>query len=162
MLAVAGSMAYAIGSQPLSRHDQDWNAALAAAEGGIDDYIFRLNENDQYYLYSATNLPPDGNQAFTTWVAVPNAATSAAMRYTVDTTNLTSQGAILLTATGRSGNRDKARAGHHPSALVHRLRLLHRLRDLRPRLLPDLGQHLHRRPGSGELRQALLRRTHSW
>jgi Tfp pilus assembly protein PilX len=104
MLAVAGSMAYAIGSQPLSRHDQDWNAALAAAEGGIDDYIFRLNENDQYYLYSATNLPPDGNQAFTTWVSVPNSATSAAMRYTVDTTNLTSQGAILLTSTGRSGS----------------------------------------------------------
>lgn len=103
LLAVAGSMAYAIGSLPLSKHDQDWNAALAAAEAGIDDYIFRLNENDQYYLYSATTLPPDGNQAFTTWVTVPHANTGASMRYSVDTTNLSSQGAIVLTATGRSG-----------------------------------------------------------
>jgi hypothetical protein len=104
MLVVAGTMAYAIGSQPLSKHDQDWNSALAAAEAGIDDYIFRLNENDQYYLYSATSLPPDGNQAFTTWVTVPHSATNASMRYTVNTANLTSQGAILLTATGRSGS----------------------------------------------------------
>ena len=35
----------------VSRRDQDWNAALAAAEAGLDDYLFRLNENDQYYLY---------------------------------------------------------------------------------------------------------------
>ena len=58
LIIVAGTMAYALGSQPISRRDQDWNAALAAAEAGLDDYLFRLNENDQYYLYSATTCPP--------------------------------------------------------------------------------------------------------
>ncbi len=57
LIIVAGTMAYAVGSQPVSRRDQDWNAALAAAEAGLDDYLFRLNENDQYYLYSATVTP---------------------------------------------------------------------------------------------------------
>ena len=104
LLVVSGTMAYALGSQPLSKRDQNWNAALSAAEAGLDDYLFRLNENDQYYLYSTTNPPPDGNQAFTTWVSVPNSGNAASMRYTVDTTNLSAQGAIILTATGRVGN----------------------------------------------------------
>jgi hypothetical protein len=104
LLVVSGTMAYAIGSLPLSRHDQDWNAALTAAEAGLDDYLFRLNENDQYYLYSAAVLPPDGNQAFTTWVSVPDSNNASSFRYSVDTTNLSSQGAIVITATGRSGH----------------------------------------------------------
>ena len=55
LIIVAGTMAYAVGSQNVSRRDQDWNAALSAAEAGLDDYLFRLNENDQYYLYNATH-----------------------------------------------------------------------------------------------------------
>lgn len=118
LLIVAGTMAYALGSQPLSRRDQDWNAALSAAEAGLDDYLFRLNENDQYYLYGAPPLPapPDGNQAFTGWVSVPDSGSASVtctagedsnipcFRYAVNTTNLTSQGAIIITATGRSRN----------------------------------------------------------
>jgi Tfp pilus assembly protein PilX len=104
LIIVAGSIAYAIGSQPISRHDQNWNAALSAAEAGLDDYLFRLNENDQYYLYSSSNAPPDGNQAFAHWVDVPNSGAAGQFRYSADTTFLTSQGAILVTSTGRSGN----------------------------------------------------------
>ena len=116
LIIVAGTMAYALGSQPLSRRDQDWNAALAAAEAGLDDYLFRLNENDQYYLYSSASLPPDGNQAFTKWVSVPDSGSASVtctasansnlpcFRYSVDTSNLTSQGAVIITATGRSRN----------------------------------------------------------
>jgi Tfp pilus assembly protein PilX len=114
LIIVAGTMAYAVGSQQISRRDQDWNAALSAAEAGLDDYLFRLNENDQYYLYSATTAPPDGNQAFNTWVSVPDSgATSVTctasansnipcFRYKTDVTSLVSQGAIIVTSTGRS------------------------------------------------------------
>jgi Tfp pilus assembly protein PilX len=114
LIVVAGTLAYAVGSQNVSRRDQDWNAALSAAEAGLDDYLFRLNENDQYYLYNATTPPPDGNQAFTTWVSVPDTGSASVtctasansnipcFRYKVDTANLVSQGAIVITATGRS------------------------------------------------------------
>ena len=116
MIIVAGTLAYAIGSQPLSRRDQDYSSALSAAEAGLDDYLFRLNENDQYYLYNATTAPPDGNQAFNTWVSVPDSGAASAtctasansnipcFRYSVDTTNLTAQGAIIISSTGRSRN----------------------------------------------------------
>jgi Tfp pilus assembly protein PilX len=111
LIIVAGTMAAAMQSMPISRRDQDWNAALAAAEAGLDDYLFRLNENDQYYLYSATNAPPDGNQAFTKWIPVPGASALTTcptaptnipcFRYSVNTSNLVSQGAIIITSTGR-------------------------------------------------------------
>jgi hypothetical protein len=110
LILVAGTMSYALGSLPLSRREQDWNAALAAAEGGIDDYLYRLNANDQYYLYSNIVAPPDGNTAFTAWTCVQNAPGGcsasgfSAFRYSVNTANLASQGAIVLTSTGRVRN----------------------------------------------------------
>jgi Tfp pilus assembly protein PilX len=104
LIIVAGSLAYAVGSQPISRHDQDWNSALSAAEAGMDDFLFRLNNNDQYYNYSSSNLPPDGNTAFTTWTNVPNSNGGTQFRYSTDTSNLVSQGAIIITSTGRSRN----------------------------------------------------------
>ena len=55
----------AVQQLPLARHDQDHESALAAAEAGVDDYLNHLNQNSNYWTYNATNLPPDGNQAFT-------------------------------------------------------------------------------------------------
>jgi Tfp pilus assembly protein PilX len=113
LILVAGTMAYAVGSQPLSRRDQDWNAALSAAEAGLDDYLYRLNQNDQYYLYGqptavapcnmALTAPPDGNLAFTQFVPVPGATSNASFRYCVDTQYL-SQGAIVVWSSGKAAN----------------------------------------------------------
>ncbi|MGQ0825745.1 MAG: hypothetical protein ACT4OX_12110 [Actinomycetota bacterium] len=100
-------VAYAEGSQNLSRHDQDWNAALAAAEAGIDDYIFRLNENANYWLYDAGNPPPDGNLAFTGWVAVAGGSTTAEFRYDVDASSIGNDGRIRISATGRIGDSER-------------------------------------------------------
>ena len=33
-----------------ARHSTDWNEALAAAEAGVDDYLARLNRDDNYWL----------------------------------------------------------------------------------------------------------------
>ncbi len=105
MLGIA-AVEFGLGSQHLSRHDQDWNAALGAAEAGIDDYTFRLNENAAYSNYSATNLPPDGNTAFTGYTNVSGGSTISQYRYTVDTSTLASDGTIKITSTGRV-NADK-------------------------------------------------------
>ena len=95
---------YAVNSSTISRHDQNWSAALNAAEAGIDDYLFHLNENSNYTNYSASNLPSDGNVAFTTFVDVPGGSTKSQYTYTPDTTNLTVDGTITLTSTGKVGN----------------------------------------------------------
>jgi hypothetical protein len=103
MLALA-TVDYAVGSQNISHHDQNWNAALAAAEAGIDDYIFRLNENGNYWQYNAGNLPPDGNQAFTKYVQVAGSVTPSKFRYDVSTATIAQNGIVTLTSTGRVGN----------------------------------------------------------
>src|SRR5579871_3873750 len=59
----------AVQQLPLARHDQDHESALAAAEAGVDDYMNHLAQNQNYWTYSSSNLPPDGNQAFNAWVA---------------------------------------------------------------------------------------------
>ncbi len=51
------AVAYGLGSQNASRRDQDWNASLTAAEAGIDDYVFRLNENSNYYAVLGHERP---------------------------------------------------------------------------------------------------------
>jgi type II secretory pathway pseudopilin PulG len=96
-------LSYSSGAEPLARRDQDWNAALSAAEGGIDDYIFRLNQNPAYWRYSSTNLPPDGNTAFTGWSTLTGSTVSQ-FRYTPDTSSVTANGTLKLTASGKVGS----------------------------------------------------------
>lgn len=99
-LAIA-TVGFAVGSMNISRRDQDWNAALAAAEAGIDDYIFRLNTNGNYWQYSAGNPPPDGNQAFSQWVPVPGGTNPAKFRYSTDTSQLSVDGTVKITSSGQ-------------------------------------------------------------
>ena len=111
MLLVATLVASAYSSSNISRHDQDWNAALAGAEAGIDDYIFRINENSNYWQYNATNPPPtsDPNAAFTSWVDVAGdaTATAAQYRYSVDVSSLGVDGRIKITSAGRVGDSER-------------------------------------------------------
>jgi Tfp pilus assembly protein PilX len=103
VLATA-AVSYGIGSQNISRHDQDWNGALSAAEAGIDDYVFRLNENANYWVYNAGNLPPDGNKAFVQYVNVAGGTTTlntAQYRYDINSSTITTNGVIKITSTGR-------------------------------------------------------------
>lgn len=100
LLAVA-ALGYGISSQTVSRRDQDWNAALAAAEAGVDDYELRLNEDGNYWTYGPGNPSPDGNAAFTSWVEVPGGNTASRFRYDVDASTIASDGRIQLTSTGR-------------------------------------------------------------
>ncbi|HEY1737797.1 MAG TPA: prepilin-type N-terminal cleavage/methylation domain-containing protein [Acidimicrobiia bacterium] len=100
-LLAAGIVAYGVGSMSISRHDENWNAALAAAEAGVDDYVYRLNANGNYWLYSAANPPPDNNQAFAGWQTVPGGGTVSQYHYTVDASSLAVNGTLKLTSTGR-------------------------------------------------------------
>ena len=83
-----------------STDDRDTQAALAAADAGIDDYIYRLNRNQDYWQWPDAGIPPDGNEAFTQFVDVPGDS-GAEFTYTVDASDLPSTGNIYLQSTGR-------------------------------------------------------------
>lgn len=107
ILVPIAMMSANLGQMPLSRYDVDRQAALAAANAGVQDYINRLNHNPNYWEYDSANLPPDGNQALDTspvsWVPV-SAQSSTSFHYTVDATDLGSQGILKLTSYGKSRN----------------------------------------------------------
>jgi hypothetical protein len=100
-LLMVASLNYAVQSERPSRRDQDWNAALAAAQAGVDDYLYRLQQDDGYYIYSASNPPTPANPAFTGWQAIPGAANEGQFHYSVSLAQFASQGIVQLTSTGR-------------------------------------------------------------
>jgi hypothetical protein len=103
-ILVTAVLSSAATSQRQANHDQDWQGALAAAEAGIDDYLFRLNRNDAYWRYPAAGPAPDGNTAFTAWTPVPGAASEGTFRYTVEASRLATEGVLRLTSSGQVRN----------------------------------------------------------
>jgi Tfp pilus assembly protein PilX len=94
----------AIGQLPLARHNQDHESALAAAEAGVDDYLFRLAQNSNYWTFSASSPPTPANPAFTGWVAVPGSTASAngeCFRYKADSTKTAQTGIVYITSSGK-------------------------------------------------------------
>jgi Tfp pilus assembly protein PilX len=104
----------AVSLQRNARKDQTWQASLAAAQAGVDDYISRLNTDGNYWRYgnpanSYTNnasatLPTgtNANPALSTWSNVPGTS-RAQFRYEVNSSSYISQGIIKLRSTGRAG-----------------------------------------------------------
>ena len=112
LLATAFTMA--MQAQPGARRSQDWNAALAAAQAGADDYIARLNQNDTYWTtVDCTNPAMKGPKAGTNtcgwnastaagWQIVkPGETDGGYFHYDVDPSALYSEGVIRLTVTGK-------------------------------------------------------------
>ena len=96
-LLMVATLNYAMQGEPLSRRDQDWNAAQA----GVDDYLYRLQQDDEYVQYSATNPPTPANVAFTGWHDIPGPSNPGQFHYS--TTNLSSQGSSRWSRPAGSG-----------------------------------------------------------
>jgi hypothetical protein len=99
---VTAAVGYGLSAQPLSRRDQDAVAALAAAQAGIDDYLFRVRSSE-FEQRSSTNLPPapdNGPFLSTSWQAVPGATNGARFHYDAKLNT----GALTVTSSGRVRN----------------------------------------------------------
>lgn len=116
MLAMA-ALAYTMSSQKFARYDQDYSSSMAAAQSGVDDFISRLNRDDEYGTsVDCTNLALQGPTTVSNtcgwtsstapgWLPVEigeSGAAAAAYHYSVDATNARTQGTIVLTVTGRA------------------------------------------------------------
>ena len=125
----------AVQQLPLARHDQDHESALHAAEAGVDDYLNRLNQNSNYWTYSATNPDPDGNGAFTSFVPVRRPERQRARRSaTRPTRRRRAVNGIDLPHVDRQvAQRHAHGEGRHPAPGLPRLPVHDRLRDRRSR-----------------------------
>ncbi|WP_370325042.1 hypothetical protein [Euzebya sp.] len=108
-LLVTVSFAVARDSLAVADEEQNVHAALAAAEAGLDDYLFRLNNRDEYWQYTSANPPaaPDENRAFTQFVTIAGGDTDTNLvegigmyTYDVDNDELESTGVLRVRVTG--------------------------------------------------------------
>jgi hypothetical protein len=66
-----------------------------------DDYLYRLQQDDEYIQYSATNPPTPANVAFTGWHNISGSANAGQFHYSA--TNLASQGSSRWSRPGGCG-----------------------------------------------------------
>ncbi len=83
-LFITAAVTFAVQATPQARRTQDWQAALAAAQVGVDDYLARLNDCDTYWDTRCPSSPPT-EPALNNWVRVPGStgATPAEYRYSI-------------------------------------------------------------------------------
>jgi len=128
LLFVATSLTVASSGYKKSHTDDDWNAALSAAYGGLEEYQTRLSNDSTYVKYGNPTAPfsttstsngtttgttlltlPTGtsvNKAFATgtagtWAAIPGGLST--FRYEVNTKDFASTGVVHLRVTGKAG-----------------------------------------------------------
>lgn len=91
-----------------SRAHQDENAALAAAQAGVDDYLYRLNRNDAYWQRAdPTNRAADYEAGEPVFVPVPGRPNAGTFHYDVDAGSYGSVGVLRLTSTGQVGDEER-------------------------------------------------------
>jgi hypothetical protein len=132
MLVVSVALSYAMQTMSSAQHATAWNQAFAAAEAGVDDYMARLNRDDNYWqITPAEGHPHLGDTRWSaSWdcdnlalqrafdgTAVPcgwgagtepgwlpvNGSSTASFHYDVDITSTPVNGTIDLVSTGRVG-----------------------------------------------------------
>lgn len=126
LLVTASVLATTASGETKAKTETDWNAALAAAYAGIEDYSSRV-ENDPGYVkfgnpasgfssdsYSlslptgananaAFNIDTDGG-----WASVPGSSGKAKFRYEIDNSMYPSRGVIRIRATGLVGDQTRS------------------------------------------------------
>ncbi len=98
-------------------NDEDWQAALNAANAGVSEYLSRLNEDGDYWKYrnpaaeysaSSSGVVDESNPFFIEWTRIPGTDPDGPRlgetRYEVDTSEYVSTGLIRLQSSGRVGN----------------------------------------------------------
>lgn len=119
MLATT-ALAYTVSGQKFARYDQDYSGAMTAAQSGVDDFISRLNRDDQYYrtIDCANGALKGPNVTGNTcgWTAttpvgwlpvVPGTtdAKAAYFHYGIDASRAATEGTITVTVTGKANGR---------------------------------------------------------
>jgi hypothetical protein len=101
-LVITGLSGYALQGYVTSKNQTDWSSAVAAAQAGFDDYLSRLNDDDNYWTRGNVDAT---NPAFTSWTLVPGTQNNARYRYSVDITATGSNGGLIkLTSSGKVAN----------------------------------------------------------
>lgn len=71
LLAIS-AMTYALGDNSIGAYEREWVRALYSAEAGLNAYLWKMNEDPQYYLTDPAMRDPEYFPGELTWTPVPN------------------------------------------------------------------------------------------
>ncbi|MEO6116698.1 MAG: hypothetical protein ABIP33_09960 [Pseudolysinimonas sp.] len=126
LIMVATTLTMTTSGEQKSNTDTAWNASLAAAYAGVEDYKSRIANDSSYARYGNPSDPytatstgislPTGtsaNPAFNitaaqSWATVPGSNGDAKFRYEIDNSKYGSTGVIRLRSTGKVGNETRS------------------------------------------------------
>ena len=118
VLLVSAGLGYALQTQGVAQQSRATNQALAAAQSGIDDYLARLNRDENYWLTvdctnpalrgpsTGTNSCGWGSGTSVGWASVPGSDPTpypSEFHYDVEATTTSVNGTLSITSTGRAG-----------------------------------------------------------
>ena len=103
-LLVAALLQYGVGSMRQARFDQDWHAALAAADAGVDDFLVRINRDSRYWEQAddcadCSGPDPDNPALGGGYADIPGG--QAEFTYEVDASSIGVNGVLFVESTGR-------------------------------------------------------------
>lgn len=106
---------------PLARNAQDYQAALQAANAGVEDYINRLDNNTTYYTLGNSdpgNPALENGATWTTWAPVPGTTVNEWFRYSVNNSSAARTGVVYLTVTGAAGQYPGTKGNHYADRTI--------------------------------------------
>ncbi|RIK08692.1 MAG: hypothetical protein DCC49_08770 [Acidobacteria bacterium] len=71
LLAIS-AMSYALGDNSIGAYEREWVRALYSAEAGLNAYLWKMNEDPQYYITDPSMRDPEYFPGELTWTPVPN------------------------------------------------------------------------------------------
>ena len=106
-LLASALLVYVTQQMPQARDHQDRQAALAAAEAGVEDYLSRINADPEYFT---KGMADPTNPTFQGFVPLPGRQDdTAAFRIDdIDIDSLATRGVIVVSATGQVGGEERS------------------------------------------------------
>jgi Tfp pilus assembly protein PilX len=127
-ILATGALGYALNGVKGGKKDSDWNASLAAAQAGVDDFLAKVRADEGYWRKTpqyavanptaaasvdcanvalrvpiSTNAPCGWNASTPVGWRTVGSSTTASFHYDVDVTSTQTNGMVKLTSTGRVG-----------------------------------------------------------
>lgn len=105
-LALAMAMVtFATGSLSSSQREEAYSASLAGAEAGIDEYLYRLNSDTNYWQKGLAGGTPPSGSPYTGFQPVPGGNTNETFRYEVtDAPSVANKGRLTIKVVAKSRN----------------------------------------------------------
>lgn len=101
LFAIA-AMDFAVADQNLGARDRDWTSAIYSAEAGLNMYLWKMNDDPQYFLTDPALRSPSYFPGELSWTSVPEGQGDYRLKITPQPKIVGKELSVTIQASGRS------------------------------------------------------------